>query len=240
MKKILLTSGILLISFYGHSQILISILLGDKLNSDKLEFGLDGGVNFSSLTGIDQSKANATFNLGFYFDIKLRDSNFLLHTGLLAKSNLGAKDVPVYSLNDQNLDALFSTGTTIERRLSYFNVPVLAKHQFSNHFFYEIGPMFGLMHKATDVFKKKIIDKDDLQYTIGTRDNYHPLDAGLMAGFGYRLLGGNGMNLGIRYYYGLVDVTIDDTTADQFNRSFYLSVGIPIGGKKKTQEVLSE
>ena len=240
MKKLLLTSSILLGSIYGRSQILISILLGDKLNSDKLEFGLDGGINYSSLTGIDQSKTNRTFNLGFYFDIKMKNPKWMLHTGVMVKSTMGAKDLEVYTLNDPDLDAAFADGGSVERRLSYFNVPLMMKHKFSNHFFYEFGPMLGLMNKASDVFKRKVKDKDDLQYTIKTRDNYHPLDAGMLVGFGYRLLGGNGMNLGIRYYYGLVDVTIDDTTADQFNRSFYVSVGIPIGGKKKTNVTISE
>jgi hypothetical protein len=44
------------------------------------------------------------------------------------------------------------------------------------------------------------------------------------------------MNLGINYYLGLIDITRDAT--NQFNRSLYLSVGIPIGaGKKKTDQV---
>jgi hypothetical protein len=40
------------------------------------------------------------------------------------------------------------------------------------------------------------------------------------------------MNLGVRYYLGLVDITIDDTTPDQYNSSLYLSIGIPIGAAK--------
>jgi hypothetical protein len=57
----------------------------------------------------------------------------------------------------------------------------------------------------------------DLEYKLETGDKYHRLDFGLMGGVGYRLMGGNGMNLGVRYYLGLVDITIDDTTPDQFN-----------------------
>jgi hypothetical protein len=49
------------------------------------------------------------------------------------------------------------------------------------------------------------------------------------------------MNLTVRYYYGLVDITIDDATPDQFNTSLYLSVGIPIGaGKAKEKEAKKE
>jgi hypothetical protein len=41
----------------------------------------------------------------------------------------------------------------------------------------------------------------DLTYKLKSKDDYHPLDAGLAFGLGFRLMGGNGMNLGIQYYY---------------------------------------
>jgi hypothetical protein len=53
--------------------VLISLLLGDKLNSGKLKFGLDGGVNFSSISNINPSKIHTGFHLGFYFDILLKE-----------------------------------------------------------------------------------------------------------------------------------------------------------------------
>lgn len=45
------------------------------------------------------------------------------------------------------------------------------------------------------------------------------------------------MNLGLRYYYTLVDITIDDSGNHVYNQSLYLTVGIPIGaGKAKNNE----
>jgi len=35
------------------------------------------------------------------------------------------------------------------------------------------------------------------------------------------------MNLGIRYYYGLVDILIDDSTPGQYNRAWYFQWGFP-------------
>ena len=65
----------------AYSQILISLLFGDKLNSEKLEFGLDGGFNFSQMSNFESSKPLTTFNLGFYFDILLKDQ-WYINTGL--------------------------------------------------------------------------------------------------------------------------------------------------------------
>ena len=83
MRKFFITSALLLVGMAGYSQILISLLLGDKLNSDKLEFGIDGGVNISSINGLDQSENVRRFNMGFYFDFHLKNPSWMLHTGAL-------------------------------------------------------------------------------------------------------------------------------------------------------------
>ena len=218
-----------------NGQVLISLLLGDKLNTGKIEFGLDGGLSLSDINGITPSKNNPGFNLGFYFDIRLKNPSWYLHTGVMVKSTLGAKNLNVYALNNPDLDNAFSDGS-VTRTLGYFNVPVMMKYKFKNNFFVEAGPMFSLMNKSTDEFIATIEKKDDLTYKIKIKDHYHPLDAGLIGGIGYRLMKGNGINLAIRYYYGLVDITLDDSTPNQYNRSLYFAVGIPIGAGKKPAE----
>jgi len=219
----------------SEGQVLISLLLGDKLNTGKIEFGLDGGLSLSNLHGVSPSSTKPGFNLGFYFDFRLKNPAWALHTGVMVKSTLGAEDIPIYSLNDQDLDNAFSGGSVV-RKLGYFNVPAMIKYKWKNNLFAEIGPMISLMNNATDEFVATVEKKDDLTYKLKIKDRYHPLDAGLIAGIGYRLLKGNGMNLAVRYYYGLVDITVDDTTPGQFNRSLYVAIGIPIGVSKKSDE----
>ena len=92
------------------------------------------------------------------------------------------------------------------------------------------------MHGAHDTFVKSVQDKDDLNYKREVKNNYHPLDVGFMIGVGYRLLGGNGVNLGIRFYHGLVDILIDDSSLNQYNLSLYVTVGIPIGAHPQDEE----
>jgi hypothetical protein len=235
MKKIILIGALLLSTGTAKGQVLISLLLGDKLNTGKIEFGLDGGVNFMSLAGVHGSSSAAGFNLGFYFDIKTK-SKYLFHTGVIVKSPMGADGIAPYDLNDPNLNAAFDGGE-VKRKLRYFNVPFMLKRPFRNHFYAEGGIMLALMSKSFDEFNQSVNKNEDLTYKVYNRDSYHPLDAGLIAGVGYRLMGGNGMNLGLRYYYGLVDITIDDTGDNVYNRSLYLTVGIPIGaGKAKAKE----
>ena len=91
MKRIFLIIIFLFITFSIQSQVLIALLLGDKLNSGNIEFGLDGGYNYSKVSGFDANKKLSEFNLGFYFDIKMKE-NWYLNTGLLVKSTLGIDD----------------------------------------------------------------------------------------------------------------------------------------------------
>ena len=217
-------------SYPLRGQVIISLLLGDKLNSGQVEFGLDGGVNYPSIRGLEGGKAKSAFNIGFYFDIKLKNPSWLVHTGVLVKSTLGESELPVYALDDPNLDNAFAGGQ-VKTKINYFNVPVMMKYKFTPRIYAEAGIMPSLRAKAHDIFTADD-GNGDLEYKLETSDKYHRLDFGLVGGLGYRLMGGNGMNLGVRYYLGLVDITIDDTTSDQYNLSFYISLGIPIGAAK--------
>jgi hypothetical protein len=59
----------------------------------------------------------------------------------------------------------------------------------------------------------------------------------MVGGVGYRLMKGYGMNLGITYYYGLIDIEGDDSRPNQFNRAVYFNVGIPIGRGKAEKKM---
>jgi hypothetical protein len=67
LKKFILLFLLLLTIKLGNSQILISLLLGDKLNSPNVEFGMDGGLSLTNDLGSEKSTYLRTFNLGFYF-----------------------------------------------------------------------------------------------------------------------------------------------------------------------------
>lgn len=234
--RILVTFILFLLTSAVHGQVLISLLLGDKLNTGKIEFGLDGGVNYPDIRGLDNGKMKANLNLGFYFDIKLKNPQWMIHTGVLVKSSMGTAGLPVYLLNNAGLDSAFVGGEVL-RKINYFNVPIMMKYKFKNNFSIEGGVVPSLRAKAFDIFTNEV-SGDKLEYKADTRSQIHRLDFGLMAGVGYRLMSGNGMNLTLRYYYGLVDVIIDDSTPNQYNTSLYLAVGIPIGvaKAKKRQE----
>ena len=229
MKKTLILATFLFISYSASSQVLISLLLGDVLNSDKVEFGLDGGVNFANIANLETSKYLPIFNLGFYFDIKIKNQ-LMLHTGVLVKSNQGANKLNPYSLDNPGLDDLYAEGY-VTRKINNFSVPILLKYRFAGRFHIEAGPMLALRTKGFDEFKTTVIDEDDLTYKLDISDNYKRIDAGIMCGAGIKLYKKipKSSQLGVRYYYGLVDPLIDNTGDSQNFSSLYLYFSIPIG-----------
>ena len=128
MRKYFIVLCLLLFGFNVHSQVLISLLLGDKLNSDGIEFGLEGGLNFSKVCGLDANRSLTAFNLGFYFDMRLKNQ-WYLYTGVQVKSKLGADKLSAKNLNFLQADVFEEEGD-YSQVMNYFLVPALAKYKF--------------------------------------------------------------------------------------------------------------
>lgn len=224
--KLSLLNCFLLFSLTPKAQVLISILLGDKLNTPKIEFGMIGGLNRSYFNDINGSDGLNHFNLGFYFHVNIKNNSYL-STGVLVKSNVGATGMPVYSVGNAGFDSLYKGGV-LTKKISCFYVPVLFHQRFNDRWYIEAGPQFGLRTKAVDIFKTTSLD-GDLTYTKDVKDQYTRLDAGITAGVGYKFKQEiKSMAVGINYYYGLVNVSKMPGITMK-NSSVYFYMKIPIG-----------
>lgn len=230
MKKII---GILFLAFIfssAHSQILISLLLGDKLNSEGIEFGLEGGINWAKISEMETDASRRALNLGFYFDIRMKNQ-FWIHTGFLAKTTFGADNLTQNDLNF--LDAsTYEVDGDYNQTLNYFVLPVLAKYKFKNHIYLEAGPQFGMVYRPYVEFLESN-DDYDARIREYIMEKINRLDAGIRTGIGYKLLQGKGMNIGIAYYYGFANVYKDRSGTN--NQSFFIVADIPIGRDKEAK-----
>jgi len=236
MKKIFLAL-FLIITISAQSQVLITLLLGDKLNSPGLEFGLEGGMNWTKVSGFETSDFGQKWNLGFYFDIRIKNQ-LSLYTGVLVKSNMGVDDFTLNDLSkldafryrDQNGDLVKGS---YSQKMSYFLVPILLKYKFKNQIHIAVGPQLGLMYKSWIEFNSDINGKDAIIKEYN-KDNINKIDAGIMLGLGYRLFKGEGWTIGAKYYYGLVDVYKDISGTK--NSSIFIELCIPIGAGEKPEK----
>ena len=233
MKKILLAL-LILFSVQAKSQILITLLLGDKLNSEWLEFGLEGGINWSTISELESSSYARKWNMGFYFNIRVQE-HWSVYTGVLVKSNLGIDNLTDGDLITLGIEKAFDkNGNTIDGDYSYkmntFQVPVLARYNFKNHMYVALGPQFGLYYKSWSQF-----DSDIEGYNVTIKDHdsdaINKIDVGATAAIGYRMMHGTGWTISGKYYYGFIDAFKD--VSGTKNSSFFVTLNIPIGAGDK-------
>lgn len=241
MKKQLLIIFFLFISIGTQSQVLIALLLGDKLNTGKMEFGLDGGLNYSGISNMDTSKKLSEFNLGFYFDIKMKEQ-WYLNTGVLVKSTLGVNELSMGDLEFLNATVYNDqSGNILEgdysQKMSYFLIPALAKYKLKNHIYAEGGLQIGWMYNSWIQFDSNI-EGNTTRIKENNKDMINWFDMGIAVGTGYRLLNGYGWSLGVRYYQGFLDVYKDQSGTK--NSSLFLKLNIPIGVSDDMKEKANE
>ncbi|PWI30146.1 PorT family protein [Flavobacteriaceae bacterium LYZ1037] len=218
----------------ANSQVLLTLLFGDKLNSPDLEFGLEGGVNFPAVSGLDTSSRFSTFNIGFYFDFRVKEQLYI-HTGVLVKSKLGVNKLSVSDVQAAGVNYIDENGT-YSQKINYFLVPVFGKYIFSNNIFVEAGPEFGLRYKAWVEYEN---DTDDVETNIRqyNKDMINPIEAGVGIGAGYKIDKVGGMSFGVKYFQGFVNVYKGNSSTK--NNSLFLAVTLPIGAKKSHDKIES-
>jgi len=234
--RIAVISVILFLPLAANAQVLITLLFGDALNTEKIEFGLVGGMNRSYILDIEDSKGLNNFNLGFYFHINMKKNSYL-STGVLVKSDMGAKGMEPYAIGDPEFDSVFQH-STLKKKINCFYVPILFHQRFNNRWYIEAGPQLGLIFKPFDYFEVSEYG-GDLAYKRIVTDEYKRIDVGLYGAVGYKLKQKTkSISVGTGYYYGLVNVS-KRPDLEIRNTSLYFFVKIPIepkGKEKKKKE----
>ena len=80
------------------------------------------------VSGLDTNRSLTAFNLGFYFDMRLKNQ-WYLNTGVLVKFKLGADKLSTNDLNFLQADVYEEEGD-YSQVMNYFLVPALAKYKF--------------------------------------------------------------------------------------------------------------
>lgn len=233
MRNYLLIILLLFAGYTANSQVLISLLLGDKLNSEGLEFGLEGGLNLTNIAEFDSPSMLGNFNLGFYFDIRMKEQLYF-YTGVQVKSSFGMRD-----LSQEDLDYLvpdlvpYNAEGKYNQKLNAFMVPMLLNYKFKNHIYLEAGPQLGWVYNSwvEEKFKEDDVDAKIKHYN---KDLLNWFNMGGAIGAGYKLKKGEGMTIGMRYYHAFTDVF--ETRSGTKNNSLHFKVNIPIGAGNKDKK----
>jgi hypothetical protein len=183
----------------------------------------------------ETDKRLSDFNLGFYFDIRLKDS-WKLYTGVLVKSKLGVDELTESDLSLLQIAAQEEEGNYAQY-INNFLVPALIKYEFPNRIYAEAGPQFGLLYKSWVQFDSDV-DGEETRIKIENKDMLNTFEVGGVVGMGYRLKPGKGITLGVKYYQGFTNA-IKGVSGSR-NNSIYLKCNIPIGVGKKTEKASTQ
>ena len=230
MKKLAILLSAICIKTPVCAQVLIALVFGEKLQTDKLTFGLVVTPTFSTISNLSGDYRSG-LGLGLYFDIKI-SKNFFLHPEAIPKASLGVDGLAPYATGNDSLDAIFVNGA-VNRKLRTISLPLLCKYRIRGLLFAEAGPQINWMLRVKDVYTAEI-NGSELTYNTELKNEFTRFEIGLAAGLECKLKKDKGMGLGLRYYHGMNDIQ-KSQPGKQVNQALHINVSIPIGtGKAQT------
>ena len=193
----------------AEGQVLLGWLMGEFLTTETFNVGFDIGMNFSTLTGLENAKRDRGALFGLFGEWRFHP-NVHLQVGFIPISDKGAKNIDPIPFEDPELDPLVSGGTMI-RDLSTLDFPVLLQYATGPDRGLRIGagPQFNVITGARDRYEgltsagTAVVIEEDLKES----DRLKGFEAGIAFDIEYQFT--PTLGIGVRYFHGLTD--IDDT-----------------------------
>lgn len=224
IKKWLLTLTMIACVSTARAQFLIALVFGDKLNGDKIQFGLTLGGGLTSYTGID-AKYRPSLCFGMYLSYRISDK-FSLEPRFLPKYNGGARALTIGLADKYKTDAWDTTD--VKQSVGYFVLPLMVGYSINSHFKICIGPQVGMRSSVKNYYTSD--DKGD-QLKIKPEDTHKLFDAGVSGDIEYNISKNTGIRIIAQYYYGFTNASKIEGQ-EIHNSIFQFAVGIPVGAGK--------
>lgn len=230
MKKLIFLTLLACLSITtARSQVLIALVFGDKLNTPNIEFGLNTGLNISTLANHPDPQYATGIHLGLYFNFKLGD-HFYLHPEFSFLDYMGTRGTD----NRDLPDPIFENETLKTwKKLDYMTLVILPRYKLTNQLYFEGGLHTSMLINAEDMIMVQPKDKAELSYKNYIKDQITWGDLGFDVGLGYKFGKGEGVNLSLRYSHGFINTLVDKTLPAEYNRALKIHFGIPIGVGKE-------
>jgi len=202
MKKVILSSLVGLFAILGAKA---------QADSDLVQIGVKGGVNFANITGDDfgDPDARTSFNAGFVAEIPFSE-RFSIQPEVMY-SGQG------FDVQQFDQDNFLDNDENIEYQLDYIQVPILAKIYLVEGLNVQAGPQIGFkINEEIDYQPNDDAGDIDLEDVSETED----IDISLAAGLEYKF--DSGFFIQGRYNYGFTELIKD---YDIHNSVYQVGVG---------------
>lgn len=232
------TLAALLVAFPrpAQSQVLLALIFGDKIASEKFHLGIDLGGQFSDQANVGGDQPRITFAAGVIADYKLSNRLFL-YGEIMGVSKMGSNDIsPPVPTGSQVLDS-FLAGSDMAVQLSYISVPLMLKYGFSdNRFLVGAGGQVGFLTSAKYSYSGSNSSVGDYNYRQDVKDLYNSTDAGFAFLLEYVLHRKLRPSIQLQGYIGMTDILKDNPGDAVTNRSITVSLIVPLLGQGAASE----
>lgn len=210
MKKLLLVAALAVFGF-------------TNANAQDLNFGAKAGVNFANIGGdeSDDYDGKTGFHLGLVAEIMLTDQ-FAFQPEILYSAQ-GARAEETY--REDGFEEFYEA----DLKLSYINIPLLAKYYIAEGLSLQLGPQIGFLVSAnsdyTGTYSYEGVTETESE-SEDMKEYMNSVDFALAGGVGYKL--DMGLFFNARYGLGLSNIHKNEDDDDDFsqnNNVFQLSVG---------------
>lgn len=219
----------------ADAQVLIALLLGDKVSNDTFQLGINLSFAAVGLTAVE-SKFRLGFSVSMYGEIRLTE-RLHLQPELAMKLPGGAREMnssvpgyPFTPIGEPAYDESVTNGE-VSREQRYIAIPVYTKLMLGSVGL-GLGPQLGILLGSNDT-ATSTRDGKKVNLEASTEDALNPVDFGISASVEYAFWPKQKMrSLRIRAkgYFGLMDTIKDNPGTPVRNWSFLLGGEIPIGG----------
>ncbi len=214
----------------GNSQVLISLLFGEQLNSGKMEFGLITGMNTSTVLGAEDAKWLPTFKLGLFFDYNISD-HWVGSFEANVRNTLGYVNFTPSETLFGVQDSIITSSNKTVRTINTLQCPIFINYRFKNRISIGAGGYLSYQHGTRD-FIDYTYQSTSLTIEQSFTEFVNTFDAGLVGALGYhfkkRESGYPGMSVRVKASYGLTDVYTESSGLSGNNFWLSFDLAIPI------------
>jgi hypothetical protein len=226
---------------YGQAALIV-LILGDKVATEQFHLSIDGALNLSSFTGLEESKMGAGVNFGLGTHIKLGEK-WHLKPEFKPLSRKKATSINTIT-NVPGVEGGEFIIKSSKVTLNYIDIPVFLQYNITPQFYVSAGPQISFLTSANQFSTGEKEDGTESTIKIDTRSLFNDIDLSFPVEAGYTLklatkrsTSTMDVNVFARYEYGFMEVFKDPEVGSSKVSLFQVGLSLPF---IKTAEELAK
>jgi hypothetical protein len=224
---LVLLSTLTMTRSYGQAALIV-LILGDKVATEEFHLSIDGALNLSDFTGIEESKMGAGVNFGLGTHIKLGEKWHLKPEFKPLSRKKATSINPVTTVPGE------LTNTDSKLTLNYIDVPVLLQYNVTPQIYFSAGPQVSFLTGANQFSTGDLEEGRESTIRIDAKSYFNSVDFSFPVEAGYTIhlatkRSSSTMDVNIfgRYEYGFLDVFKESADGSSKISMFQFGLSIP-------------